>query len=103
MLKGVGHLGVRCNAVLPGCIMTPMTQVEVDVAKDSKAFLTELGNLHPLQRRLGQPEEIATVVAFLLSSKASFISGECIAVDGGATARCYPYRPDPTIRFRKAK
>lgn len=41
--------------------------------------------------RLGEPSEIAEVAAFLLSEKASFLTGQSIAVDGGATARCYRY------------
>lgn len=94
-----GHLGIRCNAVRPGCIMTPMTRAEVDVAADKPAFLKELGNLHPLERRIGDPREVASVVSFLLSEGSSFVSGQCIAVDGGATARCYPYTPDPGIAF----
>jgi NAD(P)-dependent dehydrogenase (short-subunit alcohol dehydrogenase family) len=51
------------------------------------------GELHPLGR-VAQPEEIADVVAFLLSDRASFVSGAAIPVDGAATARCYAY-PTP--------
>lgn len=47
--------------------------------------------------RLGEPAEIAAVVAFLLSDESSFLSGQSIAVDGGATARCYRYEPDPGL------
>jgi hypothetical protein len=43
---------------------------------------------------VAQPEEIADVVAFLLSDRAGFVSGAAIPVDGGATARCYAY-PSP--------
>ena len=37
------------------------------------------------------------MAAFLLSDESSFLSGECIAVDGAASARCYPYDPDPAV------
>jgi NAD(P)-dependent dehydrogenase (short-subunit alcohol dehydrogenase family) len=43
--------------------------------------------------RVGQPEEMAEVVAFLLSDRASYVNGAEIVADGGATARCYPYPP----------
>ncbi len=77
-----GRYGVRVNAIAPGYIETPMTQ-EVREDDASQAFLT---SLHPLGR-LGQPEEIASVAAFLASEDSSFINGVVLPVDGGYTAR----------------
>ncbi len=85
-----GPFGIRCNTVLPGTIETPMTEqvLRTDVPREEALRLE--GELHPLGR-VAQPEEIAAVVAFLLSERAAFVSGAAIPVDGGATARCYAY------------
>jgi NAD(P)-dependent dehydrogenase (short-subunit alcohol dehydrogenase family) len=90
-----GAFGIRCNAVLPGAIDTPMTrdQLARDVGGDLGEALRQEGELATIGR-IGQAPEIAEVVAFLLSDRASYLSGAAIPVDGGATARCYPY---PTI------
>jgi len=60
--------------------------------------------MHPMDR-LGEPSEIASVAAFLLSDESSFLSGQSIAVDGAATARCYRYEPSPSLlaEFAAAK
>lgn len=80
-----GPYGIRCNAVAPGAIMTPaLAQSFVD-APDPKARRDSLELLTPL-KRIGEPNEIAEVVAFLLSAKASYLSGQSIGVEGGWTS-----------------
>lgn len=91
-----GPAGIRCNAIEPGAIRTPMNQSVIDRSPDPAKAAYEMAALHPLGR-MGEPREIGAVAAFLLSDDASFLSGECIAVDGAATARCYPYDPDPAV------
>ena len=85
-----GPFGIRCNAVLPGSIETPMTYASFPPDLPREEGVRREGELHPLGR-IGQPEEVAEVVAFLLSERASFVSGTAIPVDGAATARCYAY------------
>ncbi|UGY94133.1 SDR family NAD(P)-dependent oxidoreductase [Streptomyces gobiensis] len=74
----LGRAGVRANAVCPGFIDTPM----LEQAKD----LVEIGARHvrtqPI-RRLGTPEEVAAAVSWLASTEASYITGQCLFVDGG--------------------
>jgi NAD(P)-dependent dehydrogenase (short-subunit alcohol dehydrogenase family) len=57
--------------------------------------------IHPLER-IGQPEEVAAAVAWLLSDEASFVTGQSLAVDGGLTSRCYRYAPDANLLARYA-
>jgi NAD(P)-dependent dehydrogenase (short-subunit alcohol dehydrogenase family) len=92
--KGVavdyGPFGIRCNAVLPGTVETPMTYATLPQDVPREEALRVEGELAPLGR-VAQPEEIAEVVGFLLSDAASFVTGASIVVDGGATARCFSY------------
>ncbi|MEQ8433750.1 MAG: SDR family NAD(P)-dependent oxidoreductase [Oceanicaulis sp.] len=72
--------GVRINAVLPGAVETPMLTERGFV--ENPGFADQAAGLHPMGR-LARPEEIAEVAAFLLSDRASFITGAAIPVDGG--------------------
>ncbi|MDO8773200.1 MAG: 3-oxoacyl-[acyl-carrier-protein] reductase [Burkholderiaceae bacterium] len=74
--RELGPKGIRVNAVAPGFITTPM------VAAMPEKVLQDLQSKVPL-RRLGKPEEIANVYAFLASDEASYINGAVIEVSGG--------------------
>ena len=74
--RELGPKGVRVNAVAPGFINTPM------VAAMPEKIRTELSQKVHLGR-MGQPEEVANVYAFLASDEASYINGEVIEVSGG--------------------
>lgn len=76
---------IRCNSVHPGAIDTPMLEPYVAVAPSREEGLAAIGSSHPLGR-VGTAEEVANVVVFLASDRASFITGAEIPVDGGHTA-----------------
>ena len=77
-----GKVGVRVNAICPGYIKTPI----IAAIRDREGGEDFLKSLHPIGR-LGQPEEVAAVAAFLASDAASFVTGVAMPVDGGYSAR----------------
>jgi NAD(P)-dependent dehydrogenase (short-subunit alcohol dehydrogenase family) len=78
---------IRVNAVAPGCIDTP--QLRADIERAGLTYDQDLaleGPLH-LLNRFGSAEEVANAILFLASDEASFITGTCLMVDGGYTAK----------------
>jgi len=74
--KELGGRGVNVNAVAPGYIQTPMTdKLPEDIKKQMIALIP--------MKRMGQPEDVANVVAFLSSSDSDYINGQTITVSGG--------------------
>ncbi len=75
--------GVRVNAVAPGPIATGMLDRFVGGSEETKSGL--LSTIPA--RRAGTPEEIAQTIVFLAGDKARYLTGQCLAVDGGYTAQ----------------
>ena len=76
--RELGRKGIRANAVCPGLIATPILNQMPD------SVLADMAKKVP-SGRLGKPEEVANVFAFLASDEASYINGAVISVDGGMT------------------
>jgi glucose 1-dehydrogenase len=81
--------GIRVNAVAPGTIATELARAAVLTSDEARARILSRTPM----RRLGEPEEVAEAVAFLLSDAASYITGEIVVVDGGRMALNYTVPP----------
>jgi len=81
-----GHKNVRCNAIAPGLILTPALERTAPEIKEIMAT-------HTLTPRLGLPEDIAALVAFLAAEESGYITGTCIDINGG-TSGCQPHYCD---------
>lgn len=80
--------GIRCNAVCPGSVDTPMLRGAADLFRGDRSqdeLVAEWGRSHPLGR-VARPEEVAEVIAFLASGRSSFVTGTHYLVDGGLLA-----------------
>jgi NAD(P)-dependent dehydrogenase (short-subunit alcohol dehydrogenase family) len=90
------HENIRVNAVCPGSIDTPMLRWAVELFRGDRppeALIEEWGLSHPLGR-IGTPDEVGDVIAFLSGPGAQFVTGADIKVDGGLTAQAAVVLPE---------
>lgn len=74
--KDYGPHGIRANAISPGLVATPLTEENI------KRYGKSVSNNYPL-RRIGSPEDVANLIAFITSDKADWITGQNYIIDGG--------------------
>jgi NAD(P)-dependent dehydrogenase (short-subunit alcohol dehydrogenase family) len=77
--------GIRCNCICPGWVDTPINYAHADMMGGLDKIYASIDSFQPIGRP-GAPEEIASVVSFLASDDASFITGSALVADGGMTA-----------------
>ncbi len=94
----LGPLGVRCNAVRPGLVPTEMA----DPLVQDEAVVADYLDQMPLAR-LGRVEDVAEAVRYLVGPESSWVTGQCLAVDGGHTLRRGPRIETMMERFYGAE
>jgi NAD(P)-dependent dehydrogenase (short-subunit alcohol dehydrogenase family) len=82
MAVDLASQGIRVTCVCPAAVDTPLIHAQYPLVADVEAFKAGLAQAHPLGR-IADPREIAEVIAFLLSERASFMTGSIVTVDGG--------------------
>lgn len=88
----LGGFGIRVNAVRPGFTQTPATQRAFDIPDYVEAYLREQA-----LKRVGQPTDIAAAVRFLVGPDSTWLTGQCLNVDGGISLHRVPHREGAAV------
>lgn len=94
-----GPVGIRANAVAPGSVRTEMHKRYVESTPHPAETEREMAAVVPL-RRIAEPDEIASVVVFLLSDTSSYLTGQSLPVDGGLSVAGGVFAPHPDLVAR---
>src|ERR1051326_2202801 len=73
---------IRCVAVCPGTVDTPMLRWAIEQSPNPREVLEECKEMHPM-KRIARPEEVAELILYLVGDKAGFITGQYVRIDGG--------------------
>jgi NAD(P)-dependent dehydrogenase (short-subunit alcohol dehydrogenase family) len=84
-----GHEGVRCSAICPSYVRTDMLEQFFDAQPEPDRARSDAAALHPLNR-ISDPDEVASLAAWLASDEATFATGQTFVLDGGLTAGRVP-------------
>lgn len=87
MALDLGEKKIRVNAVNPGVVKTNLHRAGGMDEESYAAFLERSAKTHPIGR-VGEPEEVAELIVFLVSERAGWMTGECVAIDGGRAQTC---------------
>jgi NAD(P)-dependent dehydrogenase (short-subunit alcohol dehydrogenase family) len=90
----LGSLGIRCNAVRPGLVPTEMA----DPLVQDQAIVDDYLDQMPIAR-LGRTDDVAEAVRYLAGPESAWVTGQCLAVDGGHTLRRGPRIESMVARF----
>jgi meso-butanediol dehydrogenase/(S,S)-butanediol dehydrogenase/diacetyl reductase len=82
----LGKDGIRCNSIAPGWINSDLSNDYINAQDDPQRAKQDLRAMHPVGRT-GEPSDIGSMVAFLVSEEAGFITGQNFVIDGGRTAK----------------
>ncbi len=82
----LGRDGIRCNAIAPGWIMSDLSEEYLASMPNALRFRREIVGMHPVGR-LGRPEDVGALAAWLASDESDFVTGQVYVIDGGRTKK----------------